>query len=503
MVRGQGDQGQVMEVVSQVSIQDDDEYITEEGGVPGEPPQEKRIRREIANSNERRRMQSINSGFASLRTLLPHHEGEKLSKAAILQQTAEYIYSLEQEKTRLLSQNCQLKRLIGQTQHVMDTDETDSSPAPKRRIIDMGQKVLVEDESEDVAEMQNKLERERRTRMQLEERVRMLEAQNPGYQQGGRRAGVIQRYSTDERNLETMETMELMSMGGHQGQTVLTAAAKKQGLETLVLEQEYSEQHDGGRVEVERIPELPHEQSQTVEIANVQDPETGATRQYIVTQMCDSTMYQSGKQNLETIVEAIRHLEGDHLFSEESGPHQVVKEEVVESCIIDDGDMEIQMTLASPTNYTHTTLPQVPLPVGQPYQLSLPTSLSLPLSASLPTVPVASLHLTNQQGIPVTVSNLVSSLQTPLPQSSFLQTQVPSTTSLPPVTTFSSLISLPSLPLELPNIGPPQTSPVNLELGPGSPSPQQGSLTPNSELSNSPPQSSPVNLAQPPLLHEN
>ncbi|EFN72590.1 Transcription factor AP-4 [Camponotus floridanus] len=43
--------------------------------------QEKRIRREIANSNERRRMQSINAGFQSLRTLLPHHEGEKLSKS--------------------------------------------------------------------------------------------------------------------------------------------------------------------------------------------------------------------------------------------------------------------------------------------------------------------------------------------------------------------------------------------------------------------------------------
>lgn len=42
--------------------------------------QEKRIRREIANSNERRRMQSINAGFQSLRTLLPHHDGEKLSK---------------------------------------------------------------------------------------------------------------------------------------------------------------------------------------------------------------------------------------------------------------------------------------------------------------------------------------------------------------------------------------------------------------------------------------
>ncbi|KRT84600.1 HLH domain containing protein, partial [Oryctes borbonicus] len=50
-----------------------------------EPPRanmeaEKRIRREIANSNERRRMQSINNGFQSLRSLLPHHEGEKLSK---------------------------------------------------------------------------------------------------------------------------------------------------------------------------------------------------------------------------------------------------------------------------------------------------------------------------------------------------------------------------------------------------------------------------------------
>lgn len=44
--------------------------------------QEKRIRREIANSNERRRMQSINAGFQSLRTLLPSHEGEKLSKVS-------------------------------------------------------------------------------------------------------------------------------------------------------------------------------------------------------------------------------------------------------------------------------------------------------------------------------------------------------------------------------------------------------------------------------------
>lgn len=46
---------------------------------------EKRMRREIANSNERRRMQSINAGFQSLRSLLPHHEGEKLSKVSAKQ----------------------------------------------------------------------------------------------------------------------------------------------------------------------------------------------------------------------------------------------------------------------------------------------------------------------------------------------------------------------------------------------------------------------------------
>lgn len=44
--------------------------------------QEKRIRREIANSNERRRMESINAGFQTLKTLLPRRDGEKISKVS-------------------------------------------------------------------------------------------------------------------------------------------------------------------------------------------------------------------------------------------------------------------------------------------------------------------------------------------------------------------------------------------------------------------------------------
>uniref|UniRef100_A0A1B6KRS9 BHLH domain-containing protein n=1 Tax=Graphocephala atropunctata TaxID=36148 RepID=A0A1B6KRS9_9HEMI len=170
----------------------------------GSMEQEKRIRREIANSNERRRMQSINAGFQSLRTLLPHHEGEKLSKAAILQQTAEYIYQLEQEKTRLLSQNCQLKRLINQHE-----GEPLTTSAAKKRKTETGLVVSVADEvitsdgamavagavvnagagsptlldieqagaNSELIDLRVQLDRERGLRMILEDQVRSLETQ--------------------------------------------------------------------------------------------------------------------------------------------------------------------------------------------------------------------------------------------------------------------------------------------------------------------------------------
>ena len=90
---------------------------------------DKKTRREIANSNERRRMQSINSGFMRLKALVPSISKEKVSKvrlvfyvklyytseiqATILQQTAEYIEKLEREKKQmkqlLQAQNPNLK----------------------------------------------------------------------------------------------------------------------------------------------------------------------------------------------------------------------------------------------------------------------------------------------------------------------------------------------------------------------------------------------------------
>ena len=45
---------------------------------------ERKARREIANSNERRRMQSINAGFQALRKMLQPRDGDKLSKVSYL-----------------------------------------------------------------------------------------------------------------------------------------------------------------------------------------------------------------------------------------------------------------------------------------------------------------------------------------------------------------------------------------------------------------------------------
>jgi hypothetical protein len=83
--------------------------------------QEKRVRREIANSNERRRMQSINTGFQSLKILIPHSCGEKLSKVC-------YVYIITRfskkgldnkgkgKKKRHMSQG-QMRREVENTSH--------------------------------------------------------------------------------------------------------------------------------------------------------------------------------------------------------------------------------------------------------------------------------------------------------------------------------------------------------------------------------------------------
>lgn len=127
-----------------------------------------------------------------------------LLQAAILQQTAEYIYQLEQEKTSLLSQNCQLKRLVNQHEGQHDTAAASATGAKKRKLdtsaivapvvsesSDEGigsmspEPVQVvssgggseQDPSREMIELRVQLDRERRVRLHLEDQVRSLEHQ--------------------------------------------------------------------------------------------------------------------------------------------------------------------------------------------------------------------------------------------------------------------------------------------------------------------------------------
>uniref|UniRef100_A0A9L0RCD3 Transcription factor AP-4 n=1 Tax=Equus caballus TaxID=9796 RepID=A0A9L0RCD3_HORSE len=105
--------------------------------------QERRIRREIANSNERRRMQSINAGFQSLKTLIPHTDGEKLSK--------------------------ELSGSSPKRRRAEDKDEGIGSP-------DIWEDEKAEDLRREMIELRQQLDKERSVRMMLEEQVRSLEA---------------------------------------------------------------------------------------------------------------------------------------------------------------------------------------------------------------------------------------------------------------------------------------------------------------------------------------
>lgn len=308
--------------------------------------QEKRIRREIANSNERRRMQSINAGFQSLRTLLPHHDGEKLSKAAILQHTAEYIYQLEQEKTRLLSQNSQLKRLLN-CQMSQDSDGSSSdSPLPKRKKGDhlddegiAGMSPQDTDTKEDVlrelVDLRGQLDRERRLRMILEDQARGMESQ--AYAERIREAPAVAPHLKvkTEDVADTTPTALVVA----QPTPELVAPQFSSAPAPVTLPAGGASPPRAHPQPAEPLPsptaDLPqdlstHSMQPAAPAAGTVAP-TMAVREEAVapplqSSPCTSPYHAStSRQNLETIVEAIRHLEGDHLFRDDE-PHSAAPE---------------------------------------------------------------------------------------------------------------------------------------------------------------------------------
>lgn len=244
-------------------------------------------------------------------------------QAAILQQTAEYIYSLEQEKTRLLSQNCQLKRLLNQHEggevplkkrkneilshvsSVIPADSTEDSTITNSRspepvavitVTSVSQKKEVEG-----SELRVQLDRERRLRRLLEDRLHTLEAQM--YPENGHaplfeqtklpdckvESEVIEETPVEAPAVPTTRTPATALAAPHVALVTPPAASAPAAplLEAAIKAEP--------RVEVEVLPDAAHE---------------APSRLYLAS---------TSRQNLETIVEAIRHLEGDHLFREESG----------------------------------------------------------------------------------------------------------------------------------------------------------------------------------------
>lgn len=215
---------------------------------------------------------------------------------------------MEQEKTRLLSQNCQLKRLLNQHEggeipikkrksdvlslvpsiipDSTDDNVTTNSRSPEPVAVITVSAAPQKKELEN-SELRVQLESERRLRRLLEERLQTLEAQM--YPE------TAQEISTPVIHYEQTDIAEC-KMEKEEGEKppaeapVATPAGTP--LATPLLEAAIKAEP---RVEVEVIPDGNHD---------------APSRLYLAS---------TSRQNLETIVEAIRHLEGDHLFGEETG----------------------------------------------------------------------------------------------------------------------------------------------------------------------------------------
>lgn len=412
------------------------------GTLPPPPPvnkatleNEKRMRREIANSNERRRMQSINAGFQNLRQLLPRHEGEKLSKAAILQQTSQYICELENQKTQLLAQNSQLKRQLGQheagsgagggagvgaiadnsadngtgvaikkrklTDNVANvqtiSDSSDEglgsmSPEPMTLLnaasgtaaANTKAQIMMQQNTKELMDMKDQLFKEKRLRTMLEEELQMIKRQlysvatapqpSAGDEltdetDGTTHSSYIPREVIEHTDnllrsdeCEEFSYVEIDELTGQQQvvvcssieeldseaaaaaaeiitednvheEVVLSSSSTESEQEVAVnaIAKAYAEGNSPTPAMLQPILQAAIKATPKVEVERITD----ATLKKVKTEKIEQTSgLTRSRQNLETIVEAIRHLEGDHLFTDSNGEqHKVLVQTQVQRTV--------------------------------------------------------------------------------------------------------------------------------------------------------------------------
>lgn len=157
--------------------------------------------------------------------------------------------------------------------------------------------VAVVDPIESPSELRRQLDHERGLRVLLEEQIRQLEGQL--YQQQ-----VYQMSSTEDTEDIALQVVTADSLPpiGHTQTVVCSEPPSRTPSPEPTPEQRLPSVLEAAikaepKVEVERLPS-----------PNPPNEESTSNRIYIP---------NTSRQNLETIVEAIRHLEGDHMFAEE------------------------------------------------------------------------------------------------------------------------------------------------------------------------------------------
>ncbi|KAK5976153.1 Transcription factor AP-4 (Activating enhancer binding protein 4) [Trichostrongylus colubriformis] len=257
---------------------------------PNSSDPDRRLRRQIANCNERRRMQSINAGFQSLRALLPRKEGEKLSKAAILQHTADLIQQLQSERSRYPD-----KGEAGGKKPKVEIDEC----------VDYDQQRSMIDR------LQMALERERTTRMFLEQQLNQMREM---YQSGLNAAATVALNTSNGPSQQQLPPT---------AQQIASPAAK------ITITTSTMSVHDSvirptpmiAPISVDVSPRIavPMPPAPSPMIAPTLTPSV-ATSGTLSAPSAFSSSSITAHRSLQTILDAIRHLEGGALVPPSASP---------------------------------------------------------------------------------------------------------------------------------------------------------------------------------------
>lgn len=247
----------------------------------------RRHRRLIANSNERRRMQGINNGFEALRGFLACSDDQKLSKAAILQKTVAYIQQVLTEKSELIMRNAQLEKMVS------GGKPPDENPVFSREVF----VVSTNDHAVPIIKQEPGSGSKRKRKASTAQIESIVDDE-----------GVASLYSEHSGSGEDLqsEVTELREETKRLRLSLENERLHRRNLETQIRNLQLQNQSltESARFAHEHFPG---------KLSNVCPTTPAGVIVHDETPRCRTV----SRNNLESIVEAIRRLEGDHLFADD------------------------------------------------------------------------------------------------------------------------------------------------------------------------------------------